>query len=94
MEQCDGEWEHGQGVRISTLDNPGWLVDIRVHGTDLEHAVFEPLRIDRTEDDWIHCRVEEKFFKGRCDPVNLDEMLTTFRKWAEGQPYVASLKIS
>ncbi len=24
--QCDGDWEHGLGVRIETLDNPGWMV--------------------------------------------------------------------
>ena len=22
--QCNGVWEHGCGVRIDTLDNPGW----------------------------------------------------------------------
>lgn len=21
--QCDGDWEHGEGVEIGTLDNPG-----------------------------------------------------------------------
>ena len=31
--QCKGEWEHGYGVRIDTLDNPGWRVHIALHGT-------------------------------------------------------------
>jgi len=22
--QCDGDWEHSYGVKIETLDNPGW----------------------------------------------------------------------
>ena len=26
--QCDGDWEHDLGIRIETLDNPGWAVDI------------------------------------------------------------------
>lgn len=26
--QCDGDWEHSQVVSITTLDNPGWSVDI------------------------------------------------------------------
>ena len=28
VSRCDGEWEHGMGVRIETLDNPGWQVVI------------------------------------------------------------------
>ncbi|MFE2849501.1 Imm53 family immunity protein, partial [Streptomyces scopuliridis] len=23
-QQCDGDWEHEWGVKIATLDNPGW----------------------------------------------------------------------
>jgi hypothetical protein len=22
--QCDGRWEHSFGIKIETLDNPGW----------------------------------------------------------------------
>ena len=25
---CDGDWEHGFGITIETLDNPGWCVKI------------------------------------------------------------------
>ena len=28
-EQCDGDWEHGKGIRIGTLSNPGWFINIR-----------------------------------------------------------------
>jgi hypothetical protein len=31
--QCNGHWEHGFGVRISTIDNPGWSADIDLHDT-------------------------------------------------------------
>ncbi|MCM3133740.1 immunity 53 family protein [Paenibacillus polysaccharolyticus] len=23
-QNCDGEWEHVYGVKIQTIDNPGW----------------------------------------------------------------------
>lgn len=23
---CNGDWEHTYGIKIETLDNPGWLV--------------------------------------------------------------------
>ncbi|MFJ5673999.1 Imm53 family immunity protein [Streptomyces sp. NPDC093097] len=26
--QCDGDWEHEYGIRIETLGNPGWSVEI------------------------------------------------------------------
>jgi hypothetical protein len=35
LSQCDGDWEHGHGVDIGTLDNPGWRVEIRVAETEL-----------------------------------------------------------
>jgi len=30
---CDGDWEHTYGVKIGTLDNPGWTVDIDLRQT-------------------------------------------------------------
>ena len=26
--QCDEDWEHGEGITIETLDNPGWSLEI------------------------------------------------------------------
>ena len=26
--QCNGDWEHHYGVRVETIDNPGWRVRI------------------------------------------------------------------
>jgi hypothetical protein len=28
LEQCDREWEHEYGIKIGTLDNPGWTITI------------------------------------------------------------------
>jgi hypothetical protein len=35
--QCDGDWEHGSGIKIDTLDNPGWTVKINLEDTDIEN---------------------------------------------------------
>ncbi len=40
-EQCNGDWEHIYGIKIYTLDNPGWAVKIDLYDTDLEN-VFLP----------------------------------------------------
>ena len=38
---CNEEWEHQFGIRIVTLDNPGWKVEIDLEGTKLENIVFK-----------------------------------------------------
>jgi hypothetical protein len=78
---CDGDWEHGWGVRINTLDNPGWSVDIDLAGTDLSGKALSRIQEERTERDWIHCWVDEEVFKGRGGPKNLHEILGVFTAW-------------
>ena len=31
---CNGDWEHGSGIHIDTLDNPGWSITINLEDTD------------------------------------------------------------
>jgi hypothetical protein len=31
--QCNGDWDDGNGVKIDTLDNPGWMVTVDLNGT-------------------------------------------------------------
>jgi len=33
--QCNGDWEHRYGVTISTLDNPGWTLEVDLTNTCL-----------------------------------------------------------
>lgn len=82
--QCNGEWEHSHGVRIDTLDNPGWTLDVDLAGTNLERQPFAPTKVARSEDDWIDCRVEKAQFRGAGGPANLRELVEAFRGWADG----------
>jgi hypothetical protein len=82
-DQCNGEWEHIWGIEISTLDNPGWRVSIPLHETALENALFSGFRLDRTEYDWIDCKVEGNIFKGYGGPQNLQEILRIFHNWSK-----------
>jgi hypothetical protein len=81
-EQCNGDWEHQYGVRIATLDNPGWSLDVDLWDTVLVEKTFPPLAIERTESDWVHCKVESAVFKARGGTANLAEMLQVFLAWA------------
>jgi hypothetical protein len=60
--QCNGEWEHGFGVEISTIDNPGWSASIDLHDTPKQDAAFTRVKIDREQDDWIHYWAEKQKF--------------------------------
>jgi len=83
--QCNEDWEHSFGVKIDTLDNPGWMVKIDLTETALEGKSFEPLsRGDSDADpDWIVCKLEAKQFVGYGGADNLSELLRTFLNWAE-----------
>jgi hypothetical protein len=66
--QCDGDWEHGNGIAISTLDNPGWSVKINLEETSLEGRAFAPVKVERTENDWIHASSTGTAFRIFCGP--------------------------
>jgi hypothetical protein len=79
--RCDGDWEHSWGVKIDTLDNPGWTISINLNDTRAESRNLERLKIVRTENDWIHYWVEKRSFQIRCGPLNLTEAVEIFVTW-------------
>ena len=86
LSQCDGEWEDTEGVKIDTLDNPGWAVEISLVDTEWETEPFEKIFVERSEHDWIHCKLEDRRFRGAGGPKNLQEILEVFRSWVSGVP--------
>jgi hypothetical protein len=81
--QCDEDWEHQYGVKIDTLDNPGWRVAIDLEGTELDGVPFEKVTVERSEADWWHCWVTENKFEGAGGVFNLVSILKVFRSFAE-----------
>jgi hypothetical protein len=82
--QCDGDWEHSYGIKLDTLDNPGWQLYIDLVDTELEHRPFNAvLRGDSNADgDWLHCKVESGRFEAAGGIPNLPDMLESFLQWA------------
>ena len=82
--QCDGDWEHSYGIKIDTLDNPGWLLSVDLVDTDLATQPFTPVhRGDSDRDtDWLHCKVEAGKFQAAGGVPNLPAMLESFLQWA------------
>jgi hypothetical protein len=82
-EYCDGDWEHQQGVEISTIDNPGWRLKIDLVGTDLEGREFIRTEIERSDGDWIHAWTDKDVFNAAGGKGNLVEMVYLFKSWVD-----------
>jgi Immunity protein 53 len=80
---CDGDWEHGNGIQIHTLDNPGWRISISLRDTMLETMPFERQEAEKTDDDWYHCWRDEEYFHGVGGALNLVSILSVFRAWVD-----------
>ena len=80
---CNGDWEHCYGIKIETLDNPGWWVSIELNGTELENKDFEKIAITKSDEDWLFCRVEDNVFNSSGDPDKLTKILEIFKNWSE-----------
>jgi hypothetical protein len=90
--QSDGDWEHCYGIKIETLDHPGWHVTIDLQETELEDATFAEVQHNemghRYEDnpDWFVCRKVGSKFEGFGGPEQLEAMLCVFLTWYRSQP--------
>jgi hypothetical protein len=85
---CDKDWEHQYGIKIETLDNPGWTINIDLDETDLENKTFTQIEkgldknaIKKDEMDWYTCKVENNKFIGCCGPLHLETLLKIFFNW-------------
>jgi len=81
--RCDGDWEHRLGVRIETLDNPGWIVKIELKDTPLEGTEFPEVRGLDDEREWIDCRTTGSEFRGAGGPHMLGAIIEIFVRWAD-----------
>jgi hypothetical protein len=81
--QCDGDWEHEYGIKIETVDNPGWYVVINLIGTECEDHIFSPVEFEINEKDWYFCLIRDSNFVASCGSCNLSKVLQIFRSWAE-----------
>jgi hypothetical protein len=86
--QCNGDWEHTYGVKIDTLDNPGWSVTIELFDTELKGREFPEMASMEHETDWIRCSVEGGKFVGYGGPFMLEQILRVFLTWAAGNTTV------
>ena len=75
---CNGEWEHTYGVKIDTIDNPGWEVEVDLEKTPWAHLKVPRRQENRSDDDWIDIRVLDARFVAFGGPRNLEELIVQF----------------
>lgn len=81
--QCDGAWEHKEGIHLESLRRPGWRLTISLEGTSAENAAPNRLSIDTSGEEWIDCTISGSRFEGAGDPRRLEQIIGVFRKWVE-----------
>lgn len=79
---CDGDWEHDSGIRIETLDNPGWAIRIRLDDTELEGVRADWVVWEKDERRWLHWRSTGSHFEASCGPKELERALAAFEGFA------------
>jgi hypothetical protein len=70
-EQCDGDWEHEFGVKIETLDNPGWLIQVDLPGTGKDGATLAPALDEGVDGSWLHRSADGRVLRVACGPTDL-----------------------
>ncbi len=85
---CNGDWEHRSGIRIETLDNPGWHVRIDLEGTGMADKPFAQPDVGQGADDgdWLYCDVQDGAFDGYGGPGQLGAILHAFQEWCARFP--------
>lgn len=92
LSQCDSDWEHSYGVKIETLDNPGWSFKIELTDIALQGRAFERVSYGKISDDleeWQHtgswwiALVKGDVFEASCGPLDLSAAIGVFRRWVE-----------
>ncbi|WP_414553985.1 immunity 53 family protein [Stenotrophomonas forensis] len=79
---CDEDWEHSYGIKIETLDNPGWILTIDLIDTELSEYSLPRTRVDRSDADWIQSEISDRRYIACGGVLNLEEMVLQFLNFA------------
>ena len=88
LAECNSDWEHSYGVKIDTLDNPGWTLKIDLRETELHGRRFVKATHGEPADDleewqrlgsWWVADVKGDVFETSCGPLDLPVVPTVSR---------------
>lgn len=76
---CDGEWEHENSIKIQSLDNPGWLLEIEICNLSSRVSLKKWNVFELSEENWIGYDVENNKFTASGDSTKLEALITIFK---------------
>ena len=79
-QQLNGDWEHGRGICIKSLDNPGWMLDVDLQGIDRDFPPIPYVLNEQHEGNWYSFSLENQYFRGAGDPSKLPFLIEAFLK--------------
>lgn len=82
---CDGDWEHERGIKIETVDNPGWNIEIDFNDTGINRKNLDWELFEVSEKNWFGFRIEENVFYASGDPSKFNIILEIFREIIENE---------
>lgn len=76
---CNGDWEHNYGMKISNLDNPGWNIEFDLQDTALENLDYKNVHQNpNNEFDWYFISSSENTLEASCGIDNLEQTIKIF----------------
>jgi len=76
-QNCNGDWEHENVLKIETTSNPGWLVEIDLAQTSIETVEFK-ISEEKSEQSWYFITVKNSKFYAVGDLSKLEFILSYF----------------
>ncbi|HRI50435.1 MAG TPA: immunity 53 family protein [Pseudomonadota bacterium] len=83
--ECNGDWEHGFGIHITTIDNPGWHIQIGLTDTELDGLEIAYNLEERAENDWYGISIKNNKYDAAGDPNKLTFLLESFQALVESK---------
>ena len=83
--QCDCNWEHENRIKIETIDNPGWNVEINFNYTNLKIQNINWEFYESSETKWIGFSINDNIFKGSGDSLRLNSIIKIFKLLSENE---------
>lgn len=79
-DNCDGDWEKGEVIQITTLENPGWDIEIDISNTSLANIEINWILNENGKQDWYGVKIENQKFNAAGDSKKLEFLLNLFKE--------------
>ncbi|WP_282178447.1 immunity 53 family protein [Maribacter stanieri] len=79
-DNCDGDWEHGEVIQITTIDNPGWEVEIDISNTSIASMNLDWILNETSKQDWYGVKIADQKFTAAGDIGKLKFLLGLFKE--------------